>query len=209
MSTQMNHNQNPFQAKKPVPHRNHASFIEALNGIGTQTASSLTKDVVGGVSKNVLQDLTGGRIDVTPNYQNQENSQDIEARIKREALALQRHREISETKIFDRKEEEVKAKISAIKEQLQLLIQELAGMDKELEKAIEEEIVNPGTYHLNFFEKLRKLLLDLRKRVADSTNWLEISNQRKAAQQGFWGNVKKSGTKYMLSQERTLATQAG
>jgi hypothetical protein len=209
MSTQMNHNQNPFQAKKPTPNRNHASFIEALKGIGSQTASSLTRDVVGGVSKNMLQDLTGSRTSLNPDIQHPENSQDIETRIRQEALALQRHREVNETKIFDRKEEEIKAKISAIKEQLQLLMQELAGMDKELEKAIEEEIVNPGTYHLNFFEKLRKILLDLRKRVADSANWLEVSSQRKAAQQGFWGNVKKSGTKYLLSQERTLATQAG
>lgn len=209
MSTQMNHVQNSFQAKKPAPNRNHASFIEALKGIGSQTASSLTKDVISGVSKNVLQDLTGSRLDSNQPNTNSENSLDIETKIKHETLALQRHREINETKIFDQKEEEVKAKISAIKEQLQLLVQELAGMDKDLEKAIEEEIVSPGSYHLNFFEKLRKFLIDLRKRVADSANWLEVSSQRKAIQRGYWGNVKKSGTKYMLSQERTLATQAG
>lgn len=206
MASQMNQSFNQFQPQKPATQRSHANFIEALKSIGTQTVSSIGKDVVGGVTKNFVQDLTGSRIDQP---EKQQNSQEIEARIKSEALALQRHREITETKIFDRKEEEVKAKISAIKEQLKLLIKELAGMDKELEKAIEEEIVNPGTYHLNFFEKLRKFLIDLRKRVADSANWLEISSQRKAAQQGYWGNVKKSGTKYMLSQERTLATQAG
>jgi hypothetical protein len=205
MSKQMNQQSNPFQTKKPPARRNHANFIEALKSIGGQTASSFTKDVIGGVSKDFVQDLTGSRID----QNNPERNQDIEAQIRQENLAIQRHREVNETKIFDRKEVEVKAKIEAIKEQLQLLIQELAGMDRSLEKAIEEEIVNPGTYHLNFFEKLRRILLDLRKRVVDSANWLETSSQRKAAQQGYWGNVKKSGTKYMLSQERTLATQAG
>jgi hypothetical protein len=205
MSKQMNQQSNPFQTKKPSTQRNHANFIEALKSIGGQTASSFTKDVIGGVSKNFVQDLTGSRID----QNNPERNQDIEAQIRQETLAIQRHREVNETKIFDRKEVEVKAKIEAIKEQLQMLVQELAGMDQSLEKAIEEEIVNPGTYHLNFFEKLRKILLDLRKRVVDSANWLETSSQRKAAQQGYWGNVKKSGTKYMLSQERTLATQAG
>lgn len=205
MSDQMNQSFNQFQPKKPASQKNHASFIEALKSIGSQTASSLGGDVVGGVAKDFVHDLTGSRIP----RRDQENSQDIESRIRQEALALQRHREVNETKIFDRKEEEVKAKIAAIKEQLKLLIKELAGMDKELEKAIEEETVNPGTYHLNFFEKLRTFLLDLRKKVADSANWLEVSNQRKASQQGYWGNVKRSGTKYLLSQERTLATQAG
>lgn len=202
----MNGSFNQFQPKKPIARQNHANFIEALKSIGSQSTSSFGKDVVGGVAKNFVQDLTGSR---TQAFENRENSQDIETRIKQEALALQRHKEITETKVFDRKQEEAKAKIEAIKEQLQLLIKELAGMDKELEKAIEEEIVNPGTYHVNYFEKIRKFLIDLRKRVADSANWLEMSNQRKAAQQGYWGQVRKSGTKFMLSQERTLATQAG
>lgn len=201
----MNQNFNQFQPKKPTNQRSHANFIEALKSIGGQTASSFGGDVIGGVTKDFIQDITGSR----PDAKHQENSQDIEAKIRQQTEALQRHREVTETKIFDRKEEEVKAKIAAIKEQLQFLVKELAGMDKELEKAIEEEIVNPGTYHLSFFEKLRKFLIDLRKRVADSANWLEISAQRKAAQQGYWGNVKKAGTKYLLSQERTLATQAG
>lgn len=206
----MHGSSNQFQPNKPTPRQHHQSFIEALKSIGSQTTSTVGKDVVGSVAQNFIQDLTGSRSNseiTTEN--NHENSLDIEVRIRQEALAIQRHREINETKVFDRREEETKAKIAAIKEQLQLLAQEIVGMDKQLEKAIEEEIAHPGTYHLNFFEKLRKFILDLRKRVADSANWLEISNQRKAAQQGYWANVKKSGTKYMLSQERTLATQSG
>lgn len=206
MNSSMNGLPNQFQSKKPIPRRDHANFIEALKSIGSQTATSLGQDVVGGVAKNFVEDITGGR---PQSQKNPENSQDIEARIRQEALALQRHREVTETKIFDRKEEEAKAKIAAIKEQLQLLVKEFANMDKQLEKAIEEEIINPGTYHVNFFEKLRRFLIDLRKRVVESANWLELSNQRKAAQQGYWANVKRSGTKYLMSQERTLATQAG
>ena len=80
---------------------------------------------------------------------------------------------------------------------------------KSLQKAIEAEIENPGTYHVNFFEKLKKFIIQLRKQVAESGNWLEISNQRKVAQRHYWGNVKKSGTKYMLSHDRSVATQPG
>lgn len=201
----MNQNLAKPSSIRPTAQKSHANFIEALKSIGGQTVNSFAGDVVGGVSRDFIQNLTGsGAIPRNP-----ESDLDTEARIRAEQQRLERHREVAETKVFDRKELETKTKIRVIQDELQLLAKELAGMDQQLEKAIQEEITNPGTYHLNFFEKLRRFLLDLRKRVADSTNWLEISNQRKAAQQGFWGNVGKSGTKYLLSQERTVATQSG
>jgi len=207
MTSQMTQNSNSFQAKKPANRQNSNNFVEALKSIGDQTTSSFTKDVVGGVSKDFLQALTNS------NRSNNRNSEkgpnDVEAQIRQEALALQRHREVTETKIFDRKEKETKEQIEAIQDELKLLIKELAGMDKELENAIEAEIVNPGTYHISFFQKLRRFLIDLRKRVSDSSSWLEASSYRKSSQRGYWGNVAKSGSKYMMSQERTLATQAG
>lgn len=206
MNKPMNQSATKSSSSRPLAQKSHANFIEALKSIGGQTAKSFAGDVVGGVSKDFIQTITGNSGASPRNY---ESNQEIEDRLREENQRLERHREVVETKVFDRKELETKTKIRVIQEELQLLVKELAGMDQQLETAIEEEIANPGTYHLNFFEKLRRFLLDLRKRVADSANWLEISNQRKAAQQGFWGNVGKSGTKYLLSQERTVATQSG
>lgn len=205
MNNQMNQKSN--QSTRPTQ-RSHANFIEALKSIGGQTASTVSKDVVGKISQDFISGVTGGSLPQTE-IRPQENPHNPEADIHQEIARIQRHREVIETKVFDQKEEEVKTKIKIIKDELKLLAKELAGMDVQLEKAIEEAIVSPGTYHVSFFEKLRRLIIDLRKRVIDSANWLEVSNQRKASQQGYWANVGKSGTKYMLSQERTLATQAG
>jgi hypothetical protein len=205
MNNQMNQKLN--QTNRPNQ-RSHANFIEALKSIGGQTASSVSKDVVGKISQDFITSVTGG-VSPQDKQPSSEHQNTPEVDIHHEIAKIQRHREVVETKVFDQKEEEVKAKIKIIKEELKLLAKELAGMDIQLEKAIEEAIVSPGTYHVSFFEKLRRLIIDLKKRVVDSANWLEISNQRKASQQGYWANVGKSGTKYMLSQERTLATQAG
>ncbi len=206
MNSKMNQSSNQFQPKRNVAQKNHTNFVEALKGIGSQTASSISHDVVGGVSKDFLAAFTGSP-NARPN--NYESSRDIEAKIRAESEHLKRHKEITETKIFDRKEIEAKAKIEAIKDQLRLLVKDLAAMDLQLEKAIEEEIVSPGTYHVTFFEKMRKFIIDLRKRVVESANWLATSYGRQQDQKSYWGNVKRSGTKYMLSQERTVATQAG
>jgi hypothetical protein len=190
--------------------RSHANFIEALKSIGGQTTSSVSHDVIGGIGSDFIQSLTGGsRPKSSEMNQAGETEQSSEARIREEVWRLERHREISATKLFDRKEEEAKAKIEVIQEELKLLAAELSRVDKQLEKAIKEEVANPGVYHVNFFEKLRRLIINLRKQVVDSSAWLEMSNQRKAAKGGYWANVKKSGSKYLMSQERTMATQAG
>lgn len=200
-------NQNQFQPAKKPAQRSPVSFVEALKSIGSQTTKTISNDLLGKTGNDFMQSITGSR----PNNYESSRSNELttEDRIREEAWKIQRHRELTETKLFDRKAEEVKQRIKAVQDELKMLAKELAGMDKQLEKAIEEEIVTPGTYHISFFEKLRRIIIDLRKRVADSSSWLETSNQRKAAQQGYWGKVSKSGTKFMLSQERTLATQSG
>jgi hypothetical protein len=127
----------------------------------------------------------------------------------KDRLKLERHKEVINTSVFDKKEEETKQKIQEIQAELKKLATEIANLGMGVDKAIKEQIANPGTYHINFFESLRTYLVQLRKKASESKSWLAISQQRKQAQNHFWGNVKKSGTKYMLSQERTAATQAG
>jgi len=183
--------------------KSHANFIEALKSIGSQTAHSVSHDVLGGVGHDFVQNLTGN------GFASTEIPFSHEEQINQEVQRIARQRELNETKVFDRKAEEIKVRVEVIRDELKMLAKELAGMDVSIEKAIEEEIANPGTYHVSFFEKLRRLILDLRKRVVDSSSWLETANYRKAAQAGYWGQVQKSGTKFLLSQERTMATQAG
>jgi uncharacterized phage-associated protein len=80
---------------------------------------------------------------------------------------------------------------------------------QEVEKATKIEPVDPGLYHLNFFEKLKQTIITLRKKIEDSANWLALFNQRSKKKNYYWSQVRKSGTKFMLSQERYMATQAG
>lgn len=124
-------------------------------------------------------------------------------------LRLERHKEITTTSVFSREQEEVAQKIKEVQEELKKLAKELAALGSEIDKAITETVVNPGTYHLNFFESLRRYLYQLRKKASESKDWLAISQQRKQSQNHYWGGVKKSGTSFMLSSERTLATQSG
>jgi hypothetical protein len=173
-----------FTTKKPKPRlQKPDNFVEALRGTG-----SPRKD---------------------PSIEYKRRLRESENKILADRLRMERHKEVIETQVFSRAEEEIKAEIVKIQQELKKLAKELAQMDQGAQKAAEEELVNPGTYHLAFFEKLRSFLLQLRKKVAESENWLAISSQRKRRQNYYWKGVNKSGTKFMLSQERYMSTQAG
>jgi hypothetical protein len=132
-----------------------------------------------------------------------------EADAHREMLRRERHREITQVKVFDRNEEEVKKQIKDLQEQLKALAKDLAGLSQSMSNAIEAEVAAPGTYHLNFFEKLKQVIMLMRKQVQESQSWMEMSYARKKAQNSYWTGFKKSGTKFSLSSERYMATSSG
>lgn len=227
----LNQNQksnNVFQSSKKKPVRRAQNFVEALKSIGGSTVKSVQKDLVQGTGRDMINSVTGGaNPDLPPRFpgtqpsnewgsqphapgRNPEWLKQREDAIRAQERGRKRHQEIVSAKpLFDRRQEEVKAQIKALQDELKALAQDIKSLGVGTQKAIEEEVVNPGSYHISFFEKLRNFVVALRKQVKESGNWLELSAQRKQAKNVYWGNVKKSGTKYMMSQERTLATQTG
>jgi predicted RNase H-like nuclease (RuvC/YqgF family) len=203
--------QSPF-THKPKATKKTVSFVEALKNIGGQTVSTLKNDVIKGTVSDGINMLTGAS---NPSPKNSENpwanewlpSQEND--YKRDMLRRERHKEVSQIKVFDRNEEEVKKQIKELQDQLKALAKDLAGLSQSMAKAIDEEVTSPGTYHLNFFEKLKQLIILMRKQVHESQNWLEISYSRKKAQNSYWSGFKKSGTKFSLSSERYMATSSG
>ena len=87
--------------------------------------------------------------------------------------------------------------------------QTTSNLSGEVKKATLQAVVEPGTYHETFFDRIRKLIELARKKLAESETWMQIFNNRSQKRSHYWGQVKKSGTKYMLSQERYMATQVG
>ncbi|MDZ7586919.1 MAG: DUF5660 family protein, partial [Patescibacteria group bacterium] len=93
--------------------------------------------------------------------------------------------------------------------EIKALAKEQVGLMTEVDQASFQAVVNPGVYHQSFFERLLQLIKLARKKVADSRTWLSMQNHRCQKQSGYWQSVKKSGTSFMLSGERTVSTQSG
>jgi hypothetical protein len=103
---------------------------------------------------------------------------------------------------------EVKQKIESVRAELKALAQSIRGLRQEISKTVMDAPVDPGVYHLNFFEHLRSYLQMMKEQVDDSRTWLVASNNKKA-KKGYWGQFKKHGTSFGMSHERNVATSAG
>jgi len=204
---------------KPKTQQTYRSdnFFEAFRELGNQTAKT-GGNLISDTAADIVTQLSGGipkhkqfSGELRPNQ-----FLDIETEIRRrneESIQKERlhfqHLRRQEQLVYSRKQEEIRLQIKAIQEELKKVIVEAAGLAKEIEVAAIQEVVDPGVYHLNFFDKLREMLVLLRKKIADSRTWMHTVNVRAKQRSFFWAQVGASGTKFMLSHERYMATQAG
>ena len=201
MDTFSSFNQNSQKQKKT---QGSTNFIEALKGFGSSFKQQAKDAAFGVPSKPQSGDLKAEQPFNFENYLKSRERQ-IESREKQKY-----ERKIQEERlIFHHKQEEAKLQIKAVQEELKKLASATTGLSNEVKKAVFTAAVEPGTYHENFFDRIRNLIELARKKIVESKSWLETFNKRSKKRSHYWFNVKKSGTKFMLSQERYMATQVG
>jgi len=219
----MNNTKNPTSQSKPTNRRvnSHANFIEALKSAGgdiaRDTARGFSQDLIAGSIKQTADTLFNSySTPSSDNSQEQQESIDFSEYINQQEQArahqrVQQEYEQRETVIFSRRQQEVEKKIEEVRLELKKLAQEIINLDQSTQAVIAQEVIAPGTYHLNFFEKLAQFLRTMRKRVAESRHWAAMQNQRSQHQSYYWhmSGKKTGGTKFSLSHERTVATQTG
>lgn len=196
--------QQPQNKKSPKVYSND-NILEAIRGLTGGVGKTLTRDVVTQGGSDALNSLFGSlpkRGEMRPN-------EPIDPSRERQPVpAPFRRPEIARQPVIHIEEQGLKQKIEAIRGELKLLATSVKKLNTEIEKAVADVPVNPGVYHLNFLERLKGVLAVLREQVEDSSSWLALFSARKQKKQ-YWGLYKKHGTKFGLSSERTIATQAG
>lgn len=208
-----------FAPKKPTAQRRVTNFLEAFKESATQRRESDRPS-------NFLEAFkksAGKQVDVVPSsgdlragvplsveqavsYEEVER-REREARQQERMLAKQHEEE--EQARRKAKEEAVKKEIDALREAILKIAKATQNVGREFEKAAFETPVAPGTYHLSFFEKLKSALETIKRSLDDSASWLHTMNERSKKVPYFWAQVRKSGTKYMLSSERYMQMSAG
>ena len=202
MSNQKSSSNQAFGRLNEPPRSLGKSVIQALKNEVYHIPQEIVKQITGrGDSRGEI------RPGETINPQEQKNKEVLN----QESATIRHYQGRLEKEKFLRKQErqEVKIRIQALRKEIVKISQSVQELKKEAAIAIIQEIPDPGEYHLNFLENLLQFLISLRQKIEEGDTWLSAFNQRSKKRNYFWGQVKKSGAKFLLSSDRTPATQMG
>jgi len=201
-------NKGQSKKKKPVLTDN---FLEKLRELGSGVSDSVIEDVIEGMPSTAVDQITGRKRSGTLkpnealNLKETQEQEQYRRRLSREFFRVRQEERL----VFKQEEQKTRLQIKAIQEELKKLVESTKNLVKEVEVATKLEPVEPGVYHLNFFERLKQTIIIFRKKIEDSASWLALFNQRTKKRSYYWSQFRKSGTKFMLSAERYMSTQAG
>lgn len=194
------------QKKKPIAYTND-NILEQLRTVSSDVPKS-TVEVAAKIGTDVLTTIFGG----TPQAGELQPNEAIELgthQTEQEApIVFTPRAELENKPNTSEIDMETRQQIEAVRQELKAIAQSLKGLHQEVLTAVETAPVDPGIYHLNFFDQLRSFLRLLRVQIEDSRSWMTASNTKRS-KKGYWGMYKKHGTTFGLSNERSLATSAG
>jgi len=127
----------------------------------------------------------------------------------RRQISLEKRLLQDERSHAEKKTNELKIQLKMIQEELVVLADKTEGLAEGTQVAAMQVAVEPGVYHVIFFEKLLEFVGSFRKKIEEAAVWLNATNKR-ASKKNAWGaSYKKHGAKYLLSGEHYVSRSAG
>lgn len=204
------------KAKKPTVQ--NQNVLETLKDVGGGVGKSLKEDLLAPLGKDFAAQLFGNLPprkvsgEMAPGESLSMDSivsgRAAEESKLRKQLALERALIREEKELAQRKSEELKLQLKAVMEEVQQLAASTQGLSDEIKIAAMQAPVEPGPYHLVFFEKLLAFIKSFRQKIDNASTWLHATNTR-ANQKSYWAKYKKLGSKFLLSSEHYLTRSAG
>jgi hypothetical protein len=209
---------NKSNKKNPKVTR-HPNPLETLKDIGASTAKQM-RDEAAKIPEDFMEQLLGIK-SVSKKYSgeiepgealnlNEVFSEKHEEIVKLRNQTNLERRLLEEEKVrIEKKSNELRMQLTAIREEIIILAQKTENLAEETQVAAMQAPVEPGVYHVIFFEKLLEFINSFRKKIEEAGVWLHSVNTR-AAKKNMWGaQYKKHGAKYLLSGEHYLQRSAG
>jgi hypothetical protein len=199
---------------------NQDSLIEQLKSLGGSIAGSVKSDVVSGISTDAFTSLFGvpQQGELTPGQpinladkpvMQQEMPEETPFSPQRTKPDMFIDRLTNETiNRLKTQESQTAQKIEEIRFELKALIKTISNVNKELEMAVNANVVDAGEYHLAFLDRIKIMLKILRQNINSSGTWLNTMKSRRKERK-YWNMYKKKGTSFGLSNERSVSTQVG
>jgi len=113
--------------------------------------------------------------------------------------------------IFAQEKQEIQKAIEDLRSEIKKLIENTEGLDKSLEKAVLEPVVEATAYQISFLSRIRNLLAQFRLNICQASVWVEAFSAKKKKRNFFWSTVKNKkggGEQYLFSNEHSAARSA-
>lgn len=210
----MDNNQN----QKPQKAAKRSSVLENLKDVGGNTGKTLKKDLVQGVSEEFINQLLGRKSekkysgDITPGesleFEDVFSGRREQTMKLEKQLSLEKKLREEERVRCEKKGNELRIQLKAIIEEVAALAQNTQELAEEVQIATMQAPIEPGIYHLVYFEKLLEFIRSFRKNVGQAKVWLQSSNKR-AQKKNYWASYKKHGGKFLLAADHYVSRSAG
>ena len=195
------------------------NVLESLKDVGSGVASSLNTDLLGGISKDLMEQILNRRApnkkvsgDIKPGeslqFSDLLSGKHEENQILKKQIAFERRLTEEERVVSARKSNELRVQLQALIQEVQSLAKSTQGLGQEIEIAAMQAPAQPGLYHVVFFEKIIEFVRNFRKNIDSAVIWMGTANKR-AEKKNYWSNYKKKGASFLLSGESYSQRSAG
>src|SRR3989344_491664 len=196
------------------------NFVESMHDIGRETINTLKDDLINGTPKDFIRQLLGlerskasasGDIQLGQSIEIDQviESQTEENRTLQAQLTFERAQRQYQEQYVPRQTQELKLQLKALQSEVEEVAKETVQLSQEIKIATLQATVEPGVYHIIFFEKLLSFIKSFRKKISQANLWIQSANKKAAKRRTFWGQVAKSGTQRLLSSEDYSQRSAG
>ena len=112
-----------------------------------------------------------------------------------------------ENLLLDNRQQEIKNSIKELQQEIKKLISSSQGINREVEKATLQPVIEISEYQLHFLDRLKNLIINFRKSISEASLWLESFHTKKYKKNAFWSKVKskKGGEQYLNSGEHSAS----
>jgi hypothetical protein len=194
------------------------NVLESLKDLGTG-ATAQAGDLLKNTSEDFLRELLGfsnGNAkrsgDISPG-QTMEMSEILsgkeeENRVLRNQISFERKLSADELRISQEKGQDLRVQLLALMQEVKNVAASTGNLAEATQVAMVTAPVEPGIYHITFFEKVLDFLQSFRKKIDLAATWLMTSNKR-AEKKNYWAMYKKKGSSFLLSPDHYLQRSAG
>ncbi|MBU0569165.1 hypothetical protein KKB40_00095 [Patescibacteria group bacterium] len=215
-------NQNTGNNKKPIVQTNPLEQFREVGNVAREASSAVAKGMgqeFGAMSKDFMGQMFGPRTarKFSGEIERGENLKMNEVLSgQRERIALERRRIAFERRLIreervsvEKKTNELKIQLSILQREIVTLVSKTEGLAEETQITAMQISVEPGIYHIVFFQKLFEFIKSFNEKIESASVWLHGTNKR-ASKKNMWAQrYKKYGAKYLLSGEHYVSRSAG